>query len=180
MALSERHKHDGSSAGGSRIHIDDIQDQGRYLFIPATDFEETDANVALAQSGAFAVLSFADGASAVATTSFMMPAGKKSISSIKLLIRNTTVSSVLRLAFGVSRARNSVADATDTEAEASYTTNAVANSVHIITVPKTAWAGLLQLISFDVIGFSLTRNGASGSDTFAAAMLVYGLLIEFS
>lgn len=180
MALSERHKHDGSATGGSKIHINDVQDQGRYLFIPATDFEETDANVALAQSGDFAVLSFADGASAAATVSFMMPSGKKSISSIKLLVRNTTASSVLRLAFGVSRARSSVADVSDTEAEASYTTNTTANSLHSITIPKTAWSGLLQLISFDVIGFKITRNGASVSDTFNAAMPVYGLLIEFS
>ena len=178
--LSDRHNHDGSSGNGPRVRLRDIIDAERFAFIPAGQFEETNANVALGQFNNFAVLSFTDGVSGVATVSFMLPATKKSISSIKILFNNRTASSVLRLAYNFERARLATTQATDSLAEASYTTGATVNTLYELEIPKTAWDGLLQLTPFDILGLKITRSGASASDTYNAALEIYGLLIEFS
>lgn len=180
MNLPDTHTHTGAAGDGKRIHSKDIVDSDRYLFIPATDFEETDANAALAQLNSFAVLNFTDAATAISSTSFLIPSQKKSISRMQLLFYNQSASTNLRLTFNFELAREGITNRTDVEAAADYATGALNNSLDSIDVPKSAWNGLLQLNPFDVIGFKLTRSGAHANDTYNADLKIFGLLIEFS
>lgn len=180
MNLPDTHTHSGAAGDGRRIHIKDVLDSDRYLFIPATDFEETDANVAMALLNSFAVLNFTDAATGIAATTFMLPSQKKSISRMQLLFYNQSVSTNLRLTFNFELAREGIANRTDVELATSYATGSLNNSLDSIDVPKTAWSGLLQLNPFDVIGFKLTRSGADANDTYNADLKIFGLLVEFN
>lgn len=180
MNLPDTHTHTGAAGDGRRIHLKDVLDSDRYLFIPATDFEETDANVAIALLNSFAILNFTDAATAISSTTFLIPSQKKSISRIQILFYNQSVSTNLRLTFNFELARIGITNRTDVELAADYATNSLNNSLDSIDVPKTAWDGLLQLNPFDVIGFKITRSGAHANDTYNADLKIYGLLVEFS
>lgn len=177
--LSDRHRHTGAASDGGRINLRDIIDAERFLFIPATDFEETDANVAIAQLSSFAALVFTDGVTGVSCTTFMLPQTKKSIAGMQIVYYNQAASTNLYLSFNIERARESITDPTDSLASATYATGATVNTLDTIEIPKTVWDGLLQLNPFDVIGLKITRTAGNVADTYNADWKVFGLLVEF-
>lgn len=179
MELSVNHRHGGGAGDGNRIPARNIVDVNKYTFIPATDFETSDANFAVSTQNGYTAGVFTDGATAATSCTFMIPAYKRSISEIKFYYYNDTSSADVRLKFDVSRGREGVADATDTLAYDQYTTTSTTSQIEIIKVPRGAWDGLGDLQEFDLIGFTITREGGSASDTYNADFDLLGLLINF-
>jgi len=178
--IPDNHNHDGTPLGGKKISVRNLTDYERYLFIPAIEFEETDANAAIAQLSNHAVMVFTDAATGVSTLSFMVPSTKRSISKIQVVYFNQNNNSNLYLTFATERAREGVANVTDASTIAAYATGATDNVLDYIDVPKSAYDGLLQLNPFDIIGFKITRTAGDAADTYNADWKVYGLLVEFS
>lgn len=178
--LPDSHNHDGSSKGGKRINVYDLVDYEKFLFLNPQAWTEISSNINPTVVGNQGVLTFSDGFSTVAVCTFMMPATKKAIAKMDLLLWNQTSNGVLRLAFGFDKTRAGQPVVTDALAEASYTTSATINVMQKISIPRTAWDGLLQLNPFDILGFKLTRSGSNALDTYNSNMSIFGLLIEFS
>lgn len=178
--LKDTHIHDGSFEGGEKLHIRNIVDANRYLFLTPGDFEESSGAVAITIASTRAVLSFSDGSTGQCYASFMVPPHKKAISSIKVFYYRSFTNRNLVLTFTTRVDRLNATSLSDTSGSGTYNSGTTGGELQYIEVPKSAWDGLLGLKPFDIINFSITRSGGSGSDTYNSAWPVLGVLVEFS
>ncbi|HEC64959.1 hypothetical protein LCGC14_0568140 [marine sediment metagenome] len=180
-ALSLNHRHGGGGTDGNKIRARNIEKLYQHRYIPASEFDVTDANVSLAQVLELGAVVFADGASAVSTFNIWIPTWRTSLIGLKLIYIDRSASSLnIRLAFATRRARIGVATITDTLAEASYATVGTADAIQTIEIPRIAWNNLLNTQYHDIIGFEITRNGAAGTDTYNNDLEIIGVLPEFA
>lgn len=179
--LSSNHRHGGGAQDGNPIPARNIERIYQYRFIPATEFDITDANISLKQFNEFEVLEFADAVSSVTTVNIWLPTFRKVIKSLKLIYWDRSASSLnIRLAFAARRGRVGSTPVTDSLAEASYATVGTAGDIQEIEIPKDAWDDLSPTQWHDIIGLEITRNAAAATDTYNNDLEVLGLLVEFN
>ena len=179
MAINDLHRHTGGVMDAPNINIKDVIDYHRYKYIPASDFDDSDANITFTNVVDFAVLSIANAVKVATVVNIFIPTYKKGISSIDIIYYNRNGGSDIVLGFSTRRARVGHATVQDILAAAAFTVGATTNYVYALPVPKTAWNGLQGFREHDIVGLTIARDGTSQSDTYGNAFEILGLLVQF-